>query len=141
MTSSSDIVFRLIVAAELLALFSVRAYYSFLRRAGTIRALRRGPEAISLTTTLAILALLHFGAVLAYVLWPSVLAWGAVAVAEPIRWAGIGVSCAGASGEIWAAISLGAGYSPLLRVAKEQVLIPQVRTDGFDIRCTPSSYL
>src|SRR5215831_5525776 len=49
----------------------------------------------------------------AYIVWPSVLAWSALAVAEPIRWAGIVVSCAGAIGEIWAAISLGVGYSPL----------------------------
>jgi len=122
-TGSYDIVFRLIVAAELLALFSVRAYYSFLCCGGTVQALRRGLEAISLTTTLAILALLHFGAVVAYIVWPSVLAWSALAVAEPIRWAGIVVSCAGAIGEIWAAISLGVGYSPLLRVTKEQKLI------------------
>jgi protein-S-isoprenylcysteine O-methyltransferase Ste14 len=123
MTGDSDIVFRLIVAAELLVLFGVRAYYSFLRSTGTERASRGGPESILLTVTLAILALLHFGALLAYIVWPSVLAWSAVAVAEPLRWAGIVVSCAGAAGEIWAAVSLGASYSPLLRVSEEQALI------------------
>jgi protein-S-isoprenylcysteine O-methyltransferase Ste14 len=123
MTGDRDILLRLIVAAEVVAMVSVRAYYSFLRRGGTFQALLRGPEGISLTMTLAILALLHLGAVLAYIVWPSVLVWSGVALAEPIRWAGIVASCAGAGGEVWAAISLGAGYSPLLRVAKEQVLI------------------
>ena len=62
-------------------------------------------------------------AVLAYIAWPSALAWSVVRVAEPIRWVAIVVSCTGAVGEIWAAISLGASYSPLLSVGKEQVLI------------------
>ena len=124
MIGDNDTPFRLIVAAELAAMVSVRAYYSFFRGGGAIGERLRGrPEAIWLTTTLGMLALLHFGAVLAYIAWPSVLAWSVVRVAEPIRRVAILVSCAGAVGEIWAAISLGASYSPLLRVGKEQVLI------------------
>jgi protein-S-isoprenylcysteine O-methyltransferase Ste14 len=113
--------FQLIIAAELAAMAGVRGYYSYGR--GAAHQLRGGLEAISLTAALVILALLHFGALLAYVAWPPMLAWSVLPVAEPIRWVAIVVSCAGAAGEIWAAVSLGASYSPLLRVGKEQVLI------------------
>jgi protein-S-isoprenylcysteine O-methyltransferase Ste14 len=44
-------------------------------------------------------------------------------VAEPIRWIGILISCSGVAGEIWAAVSLGASYSPLLRVAEEKAVV------------------
>jgi len=120
----NGIAFRLIIAAELAAMAGVRSYYSFFQGRGAAhQRLPGGSEAISFTTALVILALLHFGAVLAYVAWPPMLAWSMLRVAEWIRWVAIVISCAGAAGEIWAAISLGASYSPLLRVSKEQVLI------------------
>jgi hypothetical protein len=78
---------------------SVRGYYFFPRGRGAIRERLRGRlEAIWLTATLGMLAQLHFGAVLAYIAWPSLLAWSAVRVAEPIRWVAIVISCAGAVG-------------------------------------------
>jgi protein-S-isoprenylcysteine O-methyltransferase Ste14 len=41
----------------------------------------------------------------------------------PIRWVAILIGCLGTAGEIWAAVSLGASYSPLLRVAEERVVV------------------
>lgn len=124
MIGDNDTPFRLILAAEFAAIVSVRSYYSFFRARKAVRERLPGsPEALWLTMMLGLLALLHFGAVLAYIARPSVLAWSVVQVAKPIRWVAIVISCAGAVGEIWAAISLGASYSPLLRVGKEQVLI------------------
>jgi protein-S-isoprenylcysteine O-methyltransferase Ste14 len=124
MIGDNDTPFRLIVAAELVALVGVRAYYSFFRSREPIgERLHGGPEVMWLTATLGILVLLHFGAVLVYIAWPSVLAWSVLSIGEPIRWVAIAISCAGASGEIWAAISLGASYSPLLRVGREHVLV------------------
>jgi len=76
-----------------------------------------------LTATLGILALLNFGAIFAYLVNPQLLRWTAFLVAAPIRWIAILASCLGAAGEILAAVSLGASYSPLLRVAEERVVV------------------
>jgi protein-S-isoprenylcysteine O-methyltransferase Ste14 len=123
-SGNSDALFRLIVAAELAAIVGVRAWYSFFNVGEAVRDRSRGgAEAAWFTTGLAVLALLHFGAVLAYIAWPPILAWSTIPVAEPIRWAVLAVSCAGVVGELWAAVSLGAGYSPRLRVAEKQALI------------------
>jgi protein-S-isoprenylcysteine O-methyltransferase Ste14 len=119
---SVDTPFRLIIAVELAGMAAVRAYYSF-RRSGSTHERLRSAEATWLTATLGALAVLHFGAVLVYMATPSTLAWSIFRAAEPIRWIAIVASCAGAAGEIWAAISLGAGYSPLLTVGKEHMLV------------------
>jgi protein-S-isoprenylcysteine O-methyltransferase Ste14 len=69
------------------------------------------------------IALLHFGAILACLADPSLLLWSAFEVDEPVRWIGIVVSCLGVAGEIWSAVSLGASYSPLLRIAEKRVVV------------------
>lgn len=102
----------------------VRAYYSVSRtREPAQGGPRRRAESAWLTATLGVLALLHLGAVSVYVANPSFFERSAFEVAEPIRWMAILISCLGAAGEIWAAISLGRSYSPLLRVAEERVVV------------------
>ena len=81
----------------------------------------RPGEPAWLTATLAAIASLHFGAILAYLAHPPLLAWSAFEVGAPARWSGIGGL--GAAGEIWAAVSLGTSYSPRLRVAEERTVV------------------
>jgi len=120
----NDTPFRLIAAAELVAMVAVRDYYSFSRSGESIRErIRRSAEAAWLTAAMGALAILHFGGVIVYIAMPAALGWCTFNVAAPIRWAGIAISVAGAAGEVWAAISLGTNYSPLLRVGKSQVLV------------------
>ena len=121
MIAQDDIPFRLIIAAELVAMGGVRAYYSVSRTAHGSPG--RRAESAWFTAILAVLALLHFGAVLAYLADPSLSKGSGFEVAEPIRWTVIVVSSSGAAGVIWAAVSLGASYSPLLRVAQERVVV------------------
>ncbi len=124
MIGDSDTAFRLIIAAELVAMGGVRDYYFFFRSKESIcERLRGAVEASWLTAAMGALALLHFGAVFVYIARPSALGWSAFNLAAPIRWAGIAISIASAAGEIWSLISLGANYSPLLRVGKEHVLV------------------
>ncbi|HXZ88301.1 MAG TPA: isoprenylcysteine carboxylmethyltransferase family protein [Candidatus Binataceae bacterium] len=124
MMGYGDIPIRLIVAAELVVMGGVRAYYSVSRRKEPAQGgPARRAESAWLTGTLAVLALLHFGAVFAYLANPSLVEWSAFEIEEPIRWMAIVISCLGVAGEIWAAISLGASYSPLLRVAEERVVV------------------
>jgi protein-S-isoprenylcysteine O-methyltransferase Ste14 len=124
MIGRDDIPFRMIIAAQLMAMAWVRAHFGARRgeESGGASATRRA-ESAWLTATLGILALLNFGAIFAYLVNPQLLRWSAFLVAAPIRWIAILTSCLGAAGEIWAAVSLGANYSPLLRVAEERVVV------------------
>ena len=121
MSAYDDMAVRLIIAAELVAMGGVRAYYTVSRTARGSSARRTEPAWF--TAVLAVLALLHFGAIFAYLAKPSLLEWSAFEASEPIEWTAIVVSCLGAAGVIWAAVSLGASYSPLLRVAEERVVV------------------
>lgn len=122
--SHEGIAFRLIMVVQLLAMGVVRAYFGAPpgEMPAEVTAARRA-ESRWLTVTLGVTALLHFGAILAYLANPPLLGWGAFEVAVPVRWLGIVISCLGMAGEIWAAISLGASYSPLLRVAEERAVV------------------
>jgi protein-S-isoprenylcysteine O-methyltransferase Ste14 len=124
MIPRDHIPFRLIIAAQLMAMAWVRTYFGAPRTeaSGEVSAAHRA-ESAWLTATLGVLALLHFGAIIAYLVNPPLLQWTAFEVAAPIRWIAILTSCIGAVGEIWAAVSLGASYSPLLRLAEERVVV------------------
>jgi protein-S-isoprenylcysteine O-methyltransferase Ste14 len=116
--------FRLLIAAQLLAMGAVRAHFGAPRSEEPAQASAPRPgEPAWLTATLAAIALLHFGAILAYLAHPPLLAWSAFEVGAPARWIGIGIGGLGAAGEIWAAVSLGTSYSPRLRVAEEHVVV------------------
>jgi protein-S-isoprenylcysteine O-methyltransferase Ste14 len=120
MIGRDEIPFRMIIAAQLMTMAWVRAHFGAPR--GKESAAHRA-ESAWLTATLGILALLNFGAIFAYLVNPQLLRWSGFLVAAPIRWIAILASCLGAAGEIWAAVSLGASYSPLLRVAEERVVV------------------
>jgi len=124
MISDSDIPFRLIVAAELIAMVMVRDYHLFFRSRESIRDhFRRSQEPTLLTAALGALALVHFGALIIFIANPASLNWSAFEAPQPVRWAGILISAASAAGEVWALISLGTNYNPLLRVGETQVLV------------------
>ncbi len=122
--SHEGIAFRLIIVVQFLAMGLVRAYFGAPRgeMPAEVTPARRA-ESRWVTVTLGVIALLHFGAILAYLAHPPLLGWGAFEVAVPVRWLGIVISCLGIAGEIWAAISLGTSYSPLLRVAEKRAVV------------------
>jgi protein-S-isoprenylcysteine O-methyltransferase Ste14 len=124
MTIQADIPVRIIIAAQLITIAAVRSYFGAPRAkesAATSNAQRSEPA--WLTTILAMIAVLHFGAVLAYLISPSFLQWSAFGSATVTRWIGIALSCLGIAGEVWAAVALGASYSPRLQVADERVVV------------------
>jgi protein-S-isoprenylcysteine O-methyltransferase Ste14 len=122
--SHEGIAFRLIIVVQLLAMGVVRLYVGAPRAEKPAEATpTRRAESRWLTVTLGVIALLHFGTIVAYLANPPLLGWSAFEVAVPIRWLGILISCLGVAGEIWAAVSLGASYSPLLRVAEKRAVI------------------
>lgn len=124
MIARCDISFRLIIGAQLLAMGVVRTYFGAPRAKESAQASHpRRAESAWLTATLGIVALLHFAAILAYVANPPLLRWSAFEVGAPIRRVAILISCLGVAGEIWAAVSLGTSYSPILRVAEKRVLV------------------
>jgi protein-S-isoprenylcysteine O-methyltransferase Ste14 len=119
-----SITFRLIIIVQLVAMAVIRAYFGAPRARGAAQATApRRAEPPWLTVTLLAIAVLHFGAILAYLASPPLVGWSAFDVAVPIRWLGILISCLGVAGEIWAAVALGGSYSPMLRVAEERVVV------------------
>jgi protein-S-isoprenylcysteine O-methyltransferase Ste14 len=124
MILSTDIPLRLVITAQLLAMGVVRAYFGAPRRKEPAEASADDArEPALLTAALGMIALLHFGAILAYLVNPSLLRWSAFEASETIRRIGIALSCLGMAGEIWAAVALGTSYSPMLRVADEHVVV------------------
>lgn len=124
MIGRTDIPLRLAILFQLLAMGVVRAYFG---APGHNEPGEASPDDSSepawLTATLAMIALVHFGAILTYLTNPSLLQWSAFEAGEVVRWIGIQLSCFGTAGEIWAAVSLGASYSPTLRIAEERVVV------------------
>lgn len=124
MIGRTDIPLRLIILLQLLAMGVVRAYFGAPGRKEPAGANPGdGSEPAWLTATLAMIALVHFGGILAYLTNQSLLRWSAFEAGEVVRWIGIVLSCFGMAGEIWAAVSLGASYSPTLRIADERVVV------------------
>jgi protein-S-isoprenylcysteine O-methyltransferase Ste14 len=124
MISGTDISLRLIILLQLLSMGVVRAYFSARSRKEPDKAkLGDRSEPAWLTAALAMIALVHFGAILTYLTNPSLLQWSTFEAGEVVRWIGIVLSCFGVTGEIWAAVSLGASYSPMLRIADEPAVV------------------
>jgi protein-S-isoprenylcysteine O-methyltransferase Ste14 len=122
--SHEDLTFRLIIVAQFLAMGVVRAYFGAPRVQDSAQATApRLAESPWLTLTLGVIALLHFGAIFGYLANPRLLRSGAFEVAIATRWVGVLISCLGVAGEIWAAVGLGASYSPTLRIARERVVV------------------
>jgi hypothetical protein len=85
-TGGTDTPFRLIVAAEIVAIGGLGDYYFFFRSRESIRERLRGTaEASWLTAAMGALAILHFGAVLLFIAMPVALAWSVFPVAGPMR--------------------------------------------------------
>lgn len=124
MTGRVDILSRLVILLQLLSMGVVRAYFSARNRKESDKAKSDDrSEPAWLTAALAIIALVHFGAILTYLTNPSLLHWSAFAASEVVRWIGILLACFGMAGEIWAAVSLGTSYSPTLRIADDRVVV------------------
>jgi len=119
-----DISSRLIILLQLLSMGAVRAYFSARSRKEPNEAKSDDrSEPAWLTAALAMIALVHFGAIFTYLINPSLLQWSAFQAGEGVRWIGIGLACFGVAGEIWAAVSLRASYSPMLRIADDRVVV------------------
>jgi hypothetical protein len=82
MIAHHDIPFRLIIAAQMMAMGIVRAYFGAPRGedCGEASAAPR-TEPAWLTATLGVLALLHFGAIFAFLVDPPLLRWSVFKVA------------------------------------------------------------
>jgi len=113
---------RIVIFVQLLAIGIVRTYFGAPSRKEPA-ATDRAHEPAWLTGTLTVIAVLHFGAILAYLMNPALLRWSAFEASETIRWMGLALSCLGIAGEIWSAVALGASYSPMLRVADMHVVV------------------
>jgi protein-S-isoprenylcysteine O-methyltransferase Ste14 len=124
MITWTDIPLRIVIIVQLFAMGMVRVYFGAPGRKEPAEASPQDVrEPAWLTSTLGMIAALHFGAIFAYLMNPSLLRWSAFEASEIIRWIGITLSCVGMAGEIWSAAALGASYSPMLRVADEHVVV------------------
>jgi len=125
MINWTDTPLRIVIVAQLLAIGGiVRAYFGAPRRKEPAKTgAGDSSEPAWLTTTLVTVAVLHFGAVLAYLANPSLVRLSAFQAGQTIRGIGIALSSLGMAGEIWSAVALGSSYSPMLRVADEHIVV------------------
>ena len=124
MINWANLPIRFVIALELLAMGMVRVHFGAPRRKQAVEGNQaESREPAWLTGTLGVIALLHFGAIGAYLVNPSFLQWSAFEAAAIVRWIGIALSSLGIVGEIWSAAALGTSYSPMLRVAEEHVVV------------------
>jgi hypothetical protein len=86
MINWADILLRIVIAAQLLAMGAVRAYFGAPRRKEPAETSADiGTEPAWLTTMLVLIAVLHFGAIVAYLANPSLLEWSAFEAAALVR--------------------------------------------------------
>jgi hypothetical protein len=86
MNGRTDIALRLIIAAQLVAIGVVRAYFGAPHGKEPTKATATGrSEPAWLTAALPMIAVQHFGAILAYLANPSFLQWSTFEASEMIR--------------------------------------------------------
>ena len=106
----------------IVAFIAHRGYYtkkSARPEKDTLKKRAEGP----VTKLAAILSLIGFIAMIAYVLNPNWLAWASLSFPLWLRWTGVGIALVGFALLQWAQATLGKNWSDTPRMLKEQALI------------------
>jgi protein-S-isoprenylcysteine O-methyltransferase Ste14 len=98
--------YRLALAAVILAVIASGALLS--RRYGRPFApVPRGADGPVMATALAAGGLGFYGSLLAFIVWPPLLAWSSTGLPSTLRWAGLALLAGGAALALWARFTLG----------------------------------
>jgi len=118
----SETIFRILLAAVLIAFIAHRGYYSrkLARPDSQVVTARAASPLTVLANVLSVVALL---ATAIYLIAPGRLAWAALPLPTWTRWAGLGVSLAGFALLQWAHSALSRNWSDQPRLLADQTLV------------------
>ena len=119
---AEDGLFRWIALASILGMFSVSIY--FRHRADQAGGrVSRADEATPVRLGLGISGLMGFGGLVAYLIWPPVLAWTFLPVPLWARWTGVALAAAGGVGAWWIFNTLGNNVTRTARTRDDATLV------------------
>ncbi len=117
----TDIIFRFILPALILAFAAHRGYY--VRKHGNEEnTLKKREEGLA-SRIAAILGFAAFITVIAYVIQPGWLAWAAFPLPGWLRWTGVAIALLGFALLQWAQTTLGRNWSDAPRMIRNQALV------------------
>ncbi len=119
---SQENIFRLLIFLLMLANFIISGYF---RRKADIHDQKTSFEEEN-QTFLKLRnagALLMYGSILAYLIYPPVMGWAQINLPEPVRWIAIGVMAALVPLFYWLFSSLGKNITPTVAIRKEHSLV------------------
>mgnify|MGYP006182739565 CR=1 FL=1 len=102
----TNLPYRLALAAVILAVVATGALRS--RRYGRPASdVPRSADGPVVATALAAGGLGFYGSLLAFIVWPPLLAWSSMGLPAPVRWAGLALLATGVALALWARFTLG----------------------------------
>ena len=118
---NNELIFRLILAAVLIGVFAIRIYYRRLatKTAGAVTEKEDKWNLLfrALVATTGLLSLL------AYLLYPELLAWARLALPDWARWIGAGLGVAAVSLLFWVHAALRENFSGTLHIREQHTLV------------------
>ncbi len=119
---SQENIFRLMIFLFMLANFTISGYY---RRKADIKDQKTtfAEENQTLLKLRNIGALLMYGSILAYLIYPPVMRWAQIPIPSSIRWAAVGVMGLLVPAFYWLFSSLGSNITPTVSIRKQHELV------------------
>lgn len=103
---AEDVLFRRIAGAVVLSLFAISIYYRH-RADKAGGRVKRDDEPTSIRLGLGISALMGFGGLLLYFIWPPLLDWTLMPIPNPVRWTGVVIATVSVASTWWIFRTLG----------------------------------
>lgn len=103
---AEDVLFRRIAGAVVLSLFAISIYYRH-RADKAGGRVKRDDEPTSIRLGLGISALMGFGGLLLYFIWPPLLDWTLMPIPNPVRWTGAVIATVSVASTWWIFRTLG----------------------------------
>jgi len=119
---SQENIFRLMILLFMLANFTISGYY---RRKADIKDQKTtfAEENQTLLKFRNIGALLMYGSILAYLIYPPAMGWAQISLPSSIRWAAVGVLGLLVPAFYWLFSSLGSNITPTVSIRKQHTLV------------------
>jgi protein-S-isoprenylcysteine O-methyltransferase Ste14 len=121
---SIEITFRIIVAALLVIMFSISGYYRRRANRETGEEVRYGEDEVKWSLWVRTIgALLFYGSMLLYLVYPPLVNWAQVELPLWLRWTGIGLMVVAVPLIYWMFSSLDTNISPTVVTREQHTLV------------------
>ena len=115
---------RVILPLLFVAFIAHRAYYTRKYRPSEVETTQKRPPS-SASRIADILSLPALLASIAYVVYPTLVEWGSLALPSWLRWAGVGVAASGFALLQWSQATLGSNWSDQPRITSHQEMVKE----------------